>query len=112
MLRCFRVPVCSLAILLASAALLLGQPGAPTDDTTAIHVLNRRAIGLERAFIDPPGLNGRPWFRHLLLAPDRTYAPRVLPDLADAIDRGDAERMAAEAGRVARALRRAAASLR
>ena len=45
MLRRFRVPACNLAILLASAALLLGQPGAPTDDRTAIHVLNRLGFG-------------------------------------------------------------------
>jgi N-acetylated-alpha-linked acidic dipeptidase len=74
--------------------------------------LNRRALAFERAFIDPPGLTGRPWFRHLLLAPDRTYAPRVLPGITDAIDRGDSERIVAEAARLARALRRAAASLR
>ena len=45
MLRRFRVLACNLAILLASAALLLGQPGAPTDDRTAIHVLNRLGFG-------------------------------------------------------------------
>ena len=45
MLRRFRVPACNLAILLASTALLLGQPGAPTDERTAIHVLNRLGFG-------------------------------------------------------------------
>jgi N-acetylated-alpha-linked acidic dipeptidase len=97
----------------AAAAFSAARDAAiASGDAARLAELNRRAIALERAFIDPQGLNGRPWFRHLLLAPDRTYAPRVLPDLADAIDHGDSERMAAEAARVARALRRAAASLR
>jgi N-acetylated-alpha-linked acidic dipeptidase len=65
-------------------------------------------MALERAFIDPAGLPGRPWFRHLLQAPDRTYAPRVLPGVADAMDAGDSERAAVEAARLAEALRRAA----
>ena len=69
-------------------------------------------MALERAFIEPSGLPGRPWFRHLLVAPDRTYAPRVLPGIADAIDAGDSPRAAAEAERLAQALRRAAAELR
>jgi N-acetylated-alpha-linked acidic dipeptidase len=97
----------------AAAAFSAARDAAiASGDAVRLAELNRRAIALERTFIDPAGLNGRPWFRHLLLAPDRTYAPRVLPDLAEAIDGGDSERMAAEAARVARALRRAATSLR
>ena len=97
----------------AAAAFSAARDAAiATGDAARLAELNRRAIAFERAFVDPSGLHGRPWFRHLLLAPDHTYAPRVLPDLADAIDRGDAERMTAEAFRVAQALRRAAVALR
>jgi len=81
-------------------------------DAARLAELNRRAIALERAFIDPSGLPGRPWFRHLLQAPDRTYAPRVLPGVADAVEAGDSERAAVEAARLAEALRRAAKLLR
>jgi N-acetylated-alpha-linked acidic dipeptidase len=80
-------------------------------DAAQLAESNRRAVAFERAFIDPDGLPGRPWFRHLLLAPDRTYAPRVLPGIADAIDAGDAKRAAVEAARLAQALRRAAKTL-
>jgi N-acetylated-alpha-linked acidic dipeptidase len=79
-----------------------------SGDAARLVELNRRAMALERAFIDPAGLPGRPWFRHLLQAPDRTYAPRVLPGVADAMDAGDSERAAVEAARLAEALRRAA----
>jgi N-acetylated-alpha-linked acidic dipeptidase len=97
----------------AAAAFSAARDAAiASGDAPRLTELNRRAMALERAFIEPSGLPGRPWFRHLLLAPDRTYAPRVLPGLADAIERGDSERIAAEAARVAQTLRRAAVALR
>ena len=81
-------------------------------DLPRLAEFNGRALALERAFVDPSGLPGRPWFRHLLQAPDRTYAARVLPGVADAMDAGDSQQAAAEAARVAQALRRAAKLLR
>jgi N-acetylated-alpha-linked acidic dipeptidase len=87
------------------AALLSGEVARLAE-------FNRRVMALERAFIDPSGLPGRPWFRHLLQAPDRTYAPRVLPGIADAVDAGDSQRAAVDAARLAQALRRAANTLR
>lgn len=97
----------------AAAAFSAARDAAiASGDAPRLAELNRRVIALERAFIDPAGLSGRPWFRHLLLAPDRTYAPRVLPGVADALDAGDPGRAAAEAARVAQALRRATKALR
>jgi N-acetylated-alpha-linked acidic dipeptidase len=81
-------------------------------DTARLAVLNRRAVSMERAFTDPDGLRERPWYRHLLHAPDRTYAPLVLPGIAEALSSGDPQRVAEEAERVAQALRRAAGALR
>ena len=81
-------------------------------DAARLAVLNRQAMSMERAFTDPDGLRERPWYRHLLHAPDRTYAPLVLPGIAEALASGDARRVADEAARVAQALRRAAATLR
>ena len=82
-----------------------------SGDMNRVSDLNRRVIALERTFTDPSGLRGRPWYRHLIQAPDRSYAPRVLPGIADAIDARDPMALAAEAGRVSEALRRAAALL-
>jgi N-acetylated-alpha-linked acidic dipeptidase len=97
----------------AADAFSAGRDAAlASGDAGRLAEFNRRAMALERAFIEPAGLHGRPWFRHLLQAPDRTYAPRVLPGLADAIDAGDAHRAAVEAARLAQALRRAANALR
>jgi N-acetylated-alpha-linked acidic dipeptidase len=81
-------------------------------DGARLAVLNRQVMAIERAFTDPAGLRERPWYRHLLHAPDRTYAPLVLPGIAEALAAGDPKRVAEEAERVAQALRRAAGALR
>lgn len=69
--------------------------------------LNRQIIAVERALTDPDGIPGRPWYRHQIYAPKYTYAPEVLPGLAEAVDAGGIGAIAAQAGRVAAALRRA-----
>ena len=37
--------------------------------------LNRRLLQLERSFVDDGGLPGREWYRHVLMAPARSYQP-------------------------------------
>ena len=73
--------------------------------------LNSRAIKVERALIDASGIPGRPWYRHEIYAPKYTYAPEVLPGVAEAVDAADSARVTAQAVRLAAALRRAAQSL-
>jgi N-acetylated-alpha-linked acidic dipeptidase len=98
---------------LSAAAFTTRRDAAVTaGDAGRLAVLNGQAMALERAFTDPPGLRERPWYRHLIHAPDRTYAPLVLPGIAEAIASGDRTRVAEEAARVAQALRRAAGVLR
>jgi N-acetylated-alpha-linked acidic dipeptidase len=41
---------------------------------------------VERALLDPEGLGGRPWFKHLIYAPRPTYKPLILPALTEAIE--------------------------
>ena len=48
---------------------------------------------VERALLDPDGIPGRPWYRHLVYAPKFTYAPEVLPGPAEAIAAGDEVRL-------------------
>lgn len=77
-------------------------------DAEAQARLNRRLMAFERAFIDPAGLPGRPWYRHQLYAPRFTYAAEVLPALTEAAELPPAAR---DASRVAAALVQITASL-
>ena len=81
-----------------------GEPGQYAD-------MNRRLLRLERAFIQDGGLPGREWYKHVLMAPARSYQPLVLPGIAEALESADAGRFASQAERLAAALRRAAALL-
>ncbi len=70
----------------------------PLDPDT-LEKLNDSLTQVERAFLHPGGLPGRPWFRHTLLAPGLTtgYAPWTLPGLRQAVQEGDATMMAEQA---------------
>jgi N-acetylated-alpha-linked acidic dipeptidase len=81
-----------------------GEPGQHSD-------MNRRLLQLERSFIEDGGLPGREWYKHLLMAPARSYQPLVLPGIAEALESDDAGRFASQAERLAAALRRAAVLL-
>jgi N-acetylated-alpha-linked acidic dipeptidase len=74
--------------------------------------LNRRLMAAERALLDDQGIPGRPWYRHQIYAPKFTYAPEVLPAVAEALEAKDAPTVHTQAKRVAAAVRRAAAALR
>jgi N-acetylated-alpha-linked acidic dipeptidase len=73
--------------------------------------LNAALKQAERAFVDPDGIPGRPWYRHQIYSPKFTYAPEVLPGPAEAVTAGDDEQLAAQCARVAAALDRATAIL-
>ena len=81
------------------------------SDMPGFEPLNRQLLSIERTLLDADGLPGRPWYRHLIYAPRFTYAPEVLPGVSEAIEAGDGGRAHAQAGRLADALRRAAAAL-
>ena len=81
-------------------------------DTASLDLLNRAVIQMERSFIDPSGLDGRPWYRHQIYAPTFSYQPEVLPGLAEAVDSGDQRRVADGERRLVEALDRAAACLK
>ena len=92
----------------------------PTLSPAARARVDAAIVELDRAWIDPAGLEGRPWFRSLLAASDRDsgYAAVMLPLLAEAVDAGDAARIRAAAERYQRvfdrldgAIRRAASDV-
>jgi N-acetylated-alpha-linked acidic dipeptidase len=85
--------------------------GADTPDRRASAVLDEALIKTERAFLDPAGIPGRPWYRHLLFAPQPTYEPEVLPGVTEALAAGDRSRLDEQVAHLTRALDRAASAL-
>ena len=68
-------------------------------------------MNTERAFLRRRRNSGRPWYRHLIYAPKPTYAPEVLPGVAEAMAAGDRKRIDAQVANLVAALDRAAAVL-
>ncbi|ONM10076.1 Putative membrane localized peptidase [Zea mays] len=84
-------------------------------------LLNDRLLLAERSFLQPEGLQGRGWFKHLLYSPPEDYESKLsfFPGIADAISRSanlsDKEQEVAmqhEVWKVCRAIQRAASVLR
>ena len=85
---------------------------SPKPDPTQLSTINHALIALEAAFLDPSGLPSRPWYRHLIYAPQPTYAPEVLPGVTEAIADGDRTRLRVEVARLAAAIDRAATRIK
>jgi N-acetylated-alpha-linked acidic dipeptidase len=101
------------AALSQAARVAAGEAAAlgKSSDAAAIADLNARLVTFERAFLDPEGIPGRPWYRHQLFAPRFTYAAEILPAVTEAAESGDSERLTSAQSQLVRALRRAAAAL-
>jgi len=61
--------------------------------------LNRRIMQVEANWLNPDGIPGRPWFKHILYAARYTYAHLELPGLTEAVERSD-WKAAAEQGKI------------
>ncbi|XP_007936242.1 N-acetylated-alpha-linked acidic dipeptidase 2 [Orycteropus afer afer] len=57
------------------------------NNPLAVRIVNDQLMLLERAFIDPLGLPGRPFYRHIIFAPSshNKYAGESFPGIYDAI---------------------------
>ena len=77
----------------AAAQRAYGLQIAPTGDVAQLNQILRQ---IETAFIYPPGLPNRPWYRHVIYAPGETtgYAAVVIPGVNEAIDARDSRRAA------------------
>jgi N-acetylated-alpha-linked acidic dipeptidase len=53
---------------------------------------NQELIQVERNWLNPAGIPGRPWFKHTLYAARYTYAHLELPGLTEAAEAGDWQR--------------------
>ena len=60
----------------------------PLLDQDTARQLNALLMAIERAMTEPEGLASRPFFKHLIYAPQPTYRQEVLPRLFEAIDSG------------------------
>jgi N-acetylated-alpha-linked acidic dipeptidase len=84
---------------------------ASIPDEKAMTSLSRALMKAERAFLRADGIPGRPWYRHLIYAPKPTYAPEVLPGIAEATAARDRKQIEAQVANFVAALDRAAAAL-
>jgi len=60
----------------------------PIDPTLA-STLNRGMMQVERNWLNPDGIPGRPWFKHILYGARFTYAHLELPGLTEAVEKQD-----------------------
>jgi len=84
---------------------------APLEPSTA-RAVNERLMQVERALVEPTGQQGRPFIRHLLVAPQPSYRSAYLPRIWDAIDRNDRAAIPAYEAEIVAAFDRASGILR
>jgi N-acetylated-alpha-linked acidic dipeptidase len=58
-------------------------------DPKLASVLNHRMMQVERNWLNPDGIPGRPWFKHILYGARFTYAHLELPGLTEAVEKQD-----------------------
>lgn len=85
-----------------------------SGDAAAAARMSDALSQVERAFLNPQGLPGRPWFKHQLIGPGLTtgYAPWPYPALREAVEKKDATMFAAEMKRIVAAIQAGTAKLR
>jgi N-acetylated-alpha-linked acidic dipeptidase len=64
---------------------LASEPGIAPRTSKRV---NQLLMGVERAMTEPTGLATRPFFKHLIYAPQPTYRAEVLPRIFEAIESG------------------------
>ena len=74
--------------------------------------VNDRLMQVERALVEPTGQKGRPFIRHLLVAPQPSYRSAYLPRIWDALDRDDRAAIPGHEAEIVAAFDRAASILR
>ncbi|MGB8062314.1 MAG: transferrin receptor-like dimerization domain-containing protein, partial [Candidatus Sulfotelmatobacter sp.] len=60
----------------------------PIDPQLAL-TLNHGMMQVERNWLNPDGIPGRPWFKHILYGARFTYAHLELPGLTEAVEKQD-----------------------
>ena len=83
---------------------------AGEDEALKLRDANAWLLSLERSLIDPPGIPGRPWFRHLVYAPLPSYEAETLPAVREAVESGAIESAGLQIQRLSERLATATAS--
>jgi N-acetylated-alpha-linked acidic dipeptidase len=73
--------------------------------------VNAGLLQVERAMTEPRGLLGRPFFKHLLYAPQPTYREELVPRVFEAIEAGRFDALDGHEAELVAAFDRAAALL-
>jgi N-acetylated-alpha-linked acidic dipeptidase len=81
--------------------------GSGTSGDLKAAGINKQLLAEERTLLDPDGIPGRPWFRHLIYAPLPSYDAETLPGLREALTEGNLNRAREQARKLAEALDRA-----
>jgi N-acetylated-alpha-linked acidic dipeptidase len=58
-------------------------------DPVLANAINHGAMEVERNWLNPDGIPGRPWFKHILYGARFTYAHLELPGLTEAVEKQD-----------------------
>ena len=58
-------------------------------DPSLVSELNHSMMQVERNWLNPDGIPGRPWFKHILYGARYTYAHLELPGLTEAVEKRD-----------------------
>jgi len=58
-------------------------------DSKSADEINHGMMQVERNWLNPDGIPGRPWFKHILYGARFTYAHLELPGLTEAVEKGD-----------------------
>jgi hypothetical protein len=89
----------------SAADVTVPAAAAPAPGFRAVNDL---LMQVERSLTEPHGLAGRPFYRHLIYAPQPTYREEVLPRLWEAIVGGETRRLPGHARELVAAFDRAA----
>jgi N-acetylated-alpha-linked acidic dipeptidase len=68
---------------------LKGKLKSGTVDSKLALTLNHGMMQVERNWLNPDGIPGRPWFKHILYGARFTYAHLELPGLTEAVEAQD-----------------------
>jgi N-acetylated-alpha-linked acidic dipeptidase len=96
----------------AAATELERRLSLATLDRQAARAVNESLMQVERALVEPTGQKGRPFIRHLLVAPQPSYRSAYLPRIWDALDRNDRASIPGHEAEIVAAFDRAAGILR
>jgi N-acetylated-alpha-linked acidic dipeptidase len=91
---------------------IAARVAAGEDGALTLRDANAWLGSLEGSLLDPPGIPGRPWFRHLVYAPLPSYEAETLPAIREAIASGSLESAGLQIQRLNEKLAAAAASAR